>query len=376
MAHTLYPLGFLLLLLLDLVSARHVPRSCHPHSSRSSSNSSTHPLSGVIAVGSAPPAPATSTDGSSSSCFPSAGFQMPSSVPSSTGGWWCSPNTEYAFLGFSYEVTACQSASKLNSDFADIKNTFGSRYVRLYGACDRDGFYDDIVNAAWATGLGVHALIWFGFDGGNQWIARRDSLVSSLISNPKAKFVTRGVQFGSEPLFDNVLPHSQLAAEVTSLKSKLLGVGIPVTVSELAYGYQERGGAQDVLDAIDFINVHMLPFFTALATFGAAAWPLVQTDMNWFIQHGNGKKMYFDENGWPSVTSSGVQPNSILAQSSVANEEGYFSMLDSHCEDLKLGPQGGIGWFAHIYSDEQEPGYGIYDDAGKKKFPFKPRTSC
>lgn len=375
MTRTLCALGFLLLLSrLDLVFARHAPRSCYPHRSGSGSCAVA-----VAAVGSAPPAPApaTSTNASPSSCFPSAGFKMPSSVPSSTDGWWCSPNTEYAFLGFSYEVTACQSASKLNSDFADIKNTFGSRYVRLYGACDRNGFYDDIVNAAWNAGLGVHALIWFGFDGGDQWMTRRDSLVSSLTSNPKAKFVTRGVQFGSEPLFDNVLPHAQLASQVTSLKSKLSGVGIPVTVSELAYGYQERGGAQDVLNAIDFINIHMLPFFSALATFGSDAWPLVETDMNWFIQHGNGKKMYFDENGWPSVTSPGVQPNTILAQASVANEEGYFSMLDSHCEDLKsLGPQGGIGWFAHIYSDNQEPGYGIYNSAGTKKFPFKPRTSC
>ncbi|KAJ8597505.1 glycoside hydrolase [Rhizopogon salebrosus TDB-379] len=301
---------------------------------------------------------------------------MPSNVPSSTQSWWCPADTEYAFLGFSYEVTACQSASKLKADFADIKNTFGSRYVRLYGACDRDGFYDDIVDAAWAAGLGVHALIWFGFDGGNQWMTRRDSLVSSLVGNPKAKFVTRGVQFGSEPLFDNVLPHSELASQVISLKSKLSGVGIPVTVSELAYGYQERGGAQDVLDAIDFINAHMLPFFSALATTGAAAWPLVEIDLNWFIAHGNGKKIYLDENGWPSVTSPGVQPNSVLAQPSVANEANYFTMLDSHCEDFKQGPGGGVGWFAHIYSDDQEPGYGIYDTSGKKKFAFKPRTCC
>jgi hypothetical protein len=170
-------------------------------------------------------------------------------------------------------------------------------------------------------------------------MTRRDSLVSSLVGNPKAKFVTRGVQFGSEPLFDNVLPHSELASQVISLKSKLSGVGIPVTVSELAYGYQERGGAQDVLDAIDFINAHMLPFFSALATTGSAAWPLVEIDLNWFIAHGNGKKIYLDEvclkwsyrltlslmrptsqNGWPSVTSPGVQPNSVLAQPSVANE--------------------------------------------------------
>jgi len=162
-----------------------------------------------------------------------------------------------------------------------------------------------------------------------------------------------------------------------SLKSKLSGVGIPVTVSELAFGYQERGGAQDVLEAIDFINVHMLPFFSALASTGSAAWPLVEADMNWFIKQGNGKKIYFDENGWPSVTSPGVQPNSDLALASVASEEEYFTLLDSHCEDLKQqGPQGGVGWFAHIYSDNQEPGYGIYNTAGRKKFPFKPRTSC
>ena len=51
-------------------------------------------------------------------------------------------------------------------------------------------------------------------------------------------------------------------------------------------------------------------------------------------------------------------------------------MLDQHCEDFKGVPGGGVGWFAHIYSDEQEPGYGIYNSAGKKKFAFAPRTKC
>ena len=99
-------------------------------------------------------------------------------------------------------------------------------------------------------------------------MSRRDSLFVTLHSNPKAKFVTRVVQFGSEPLFDGVLPHDQLAAQVLAAKKNLSSLGIPVTVSELAYGYQERGGAQDVLDAIDFINIHMLPFFSQKASTG------------------------------------------------------------------------------------------------------------
>ncbi|KAF8200955.1 glycoside hydrolase superfamily [Pholiota molesta] len=280
--------------------------------------------------------------------------------------WWCDPATEYAFVGFSYEVTACQSAEQLVEEFRDIRYHFNSRYVRLYGACDREGFYDDIVNAAWENGLGVHALIWFGFNGDDLWIGRRDTLLANLHSNPRAKFVTRVLQFGSEPLYDNVLPHDQLAAQFIN----------PVTVSELAYGYQERGGAQDVLDAIDSINIHMLPFFSQNASTANQSWPLVLDDLDWFIAHGNGKKMYFDENGWPSVTSPSVQPNSPLAVSNVANEQAYYILLDQHCEDLKKVVGGGIGWFAHIYSDNQEPGYGIYDSSGKLKFPFHPRTFC
>jgi hypothetical protein len=103
------------------------------------------------------------------------------------------------------------------------------------------------------------------------------------------------------------------------------------------------------------------------------------------------------QNGWPSVTSEGVQPNSPNAVASVGSEhvstlhhqsdmstgenltlcyKAYFSLLDQHCNDLKNVVGGGVGWFAHIYSDDQEPGYGIYDSSGKLKFPFAPRTSC
>lgn len=40
-------------------------------------------------------------------CFPAVGFTMPFLIPPDLEGWWCDPSTEYAFLGFSYEVTAC-----------------------------------------------------------------------------------------------------------------------------------------------------------------------------------------------------------------------------------------------------------------------------
>ena len=108
----------------------------------------------------------------------------------------------------------------------------------------------------------------FGFSGSNQWKTRRDTLFATLHSNPKAPFVTRVVQFGVQPLFDQVLSPAQLTTQVIAAKQNLSDIGIPVTVSELAYGYQRNGGAQDVLDAIDSININMLPFFAARATTG------------------------------------------------------------------------------------------------------------
>ena len=46
-------------------------------------------------------------------CFPAIGFKMPGSIEdieraSRNSNWWCDYNTEYAFMGFSYEVTACK----------------------------------------------------------------------------------------------------------------------------------------------------------------------------------------------------------------------------------------------------------------------------
>ncbi|KAF9007459.1 glycoside hydrolase superfamily [Cyathus striatus] len=311
-----------------------------------------------------------------SECFPGVGFNMPSSPPGSLNNWWCNPNTEYAFMGFSYEVTSCQSKSQLIREFRDIRQRFDGRYVRIYGACDRSGFYNDVVDAAWGAGIGVHALIWFGFNGGNIWKTRRDVLFGVLHSNPRAKFVVRAVQFGSEPLFDWALGALELATQVKSAKASLSSLQIPVTVSEMAYGYQAVNGGMDVLESIDLIDAHMLPFFSKQASTAQNAWPIVQTDLDWFIRNGKGKKIYLSQNGWPSVTYSGVQPNSPNAVANVDNERDYYTLLDEHCSYFKTAPGGGIGWFAHIYSDYQEPGYGIYGNDGKVKFNFNPRTSC
>lgn len=41
-------------------------------------------------------------------CYPALGFEKPPVLPANNTEWWCDPTTEYAFVGFSYEVTACE----------------------------------------------------------------------------------------------------------------------------------------------------------------------------------------------------------------------------------------------------------------------------
>ncbi|KIY47143.1 glycoside hydrolase [Fistulina hepatica ATCC 64428] len=296
---------------------------------------------------------------------------MPEAIPDSLDNWWCSMTGEYAFVGFSYEVSACQSLEQLKSEFHNMRESFNARYVRLYGACDDNGFYDNVVEAAWDAGLGVHALVWFGFDNDDMWKTRRDSLFRTLHANEKAKFVTRAVQFGSEPLFDGVLSVDDLASQVAAAHENLSPLGIPVTISEMAYGFMENADAIPIFDAVDLVDAHMLPFFSQQASTGGAAWPIVMSDISYF--HAGGKKIYLTENGWPSETSDGVQPNSPDAVANVENEAAYFNLLDDSCPFFK---QNDIGWFAHIYSDNQEPGYGILDENGSPKFLFSPKTNC
>jgi hypothetical protein len=41
----------------------------------------------------------------------------------------------------------------------------------------------------------------------------------------------------------------------------------------------------------------------SLTVLAAKAWPLVKSDLQWFINHGHGKKMYMDEVSIRLITS-------------------------------------------------------------------------
>jgi hypothetical protein len=54
---------------------------------------------------------------------------------------------------------------------------------------------------------------------------------------------------------------------VTAAKKTLKPLGILVTVSEMVYGFTKDGGSKAVLEAIDVISLHELPYFSSESLF-------------------------------------------------------------------------------------------------------------
>ncbi|KAG8829394.1 hypothetical protein FRC17_006661 [Serendipita sp. 399] len=266
----------------------------------------------------------------------------------------------------------------MEADFGRMRSQFNSRYVRMYGWCDSDPKYlENMVNAAYKSGLGVYATIWFGFDGGDAWKGKRDQLVNLIKTNPIAPYVIRSLDVGSEPLYDWVLTPKDLANEINRIKGLLAPFGIKVSISEMRYGYSVQGDSQVVLDAQDIVHAHMLPFFDNSATTGQNALSSIVDSTKWFAQKtGSKKKIIYTQTGWPS-NAKVWKPNSPKAIASIDSSKAYADLLDGACEQLKgITPQGGVGWFWHIWEDGMLDGWGVLDWNSKAKFHFAPRTGC
>lgn len=323
-----------------------------------------------------------------SSCFPALDFTMPSEAPANTtsnvANWWCNTNDEVAWLGFSFDLSACPDSRQLTKSFTRMRTNFNARYVRMYGTCDTPGYTDQLIDSAWEAGIGIYPLIWFGYDGSDQWKTRRDDIVSAIQSNPKAPFVVRGVVVGSEPMYDNVLSPADLAEQIISVKTQLSpwtsqgDTGMQVTLSEMPYGYSIREDSDDVFQAVDVIHAHSLPFFAWTTVNASSSASLVKNDIDYMQKNGYGKKIIISQTGWPSNTDV-WKPNSQSVVASVSEEQAYYEMLDNMaCSTFvkNVYPKGGVAWFSHIYTDLTLPGWGILDSSYKLKFPFSPKTSC
>jgi exo-beta-1,3-glucanase (GH17 family) len=199
--------------------------------------------------------------------------------------------------------------------------------------------------------------------------SRAKRIAQAIISKPKNVLA---LAIGDEPLYDNDFNSPEnLANEINTVKGifKAAGIEIPISISDMAYGWQSSGQTSPespVAKAVDFFMVNNFPYFSNDATWGGSpdAFKSFTSDISFFEGIANGKPILVTQTGWPSNTKQ-FSPNSGAVQATVASEQAYWNLLDSHCSDFFKAKK--IGWMWRDWDDTIE-GWGVKGPNGDFKF--------
>ena len=88
----------------------------------------------------------------------------------------------------------------------------------------------------------------------------------------------------------------QLAQYILDMKNDFRNAGledIPVSISDMAYGWQQAGDTTAVANAVDFFMINNFPYFSFDATTGGSdvAWNDFLNDMNYYAGISEGKPL-------------------------------------------------------------------------------------
>ncbi|KAL5520469.1 hypothetical protein ACEPAG_9693 [Sanghuangporus baumii] len=286
----------------------------------------------------------------------------------------------YAFEGFVYALDNCPSYNDMVSDFTRMHSK-GARSVITFDLCG-DGtdatYYGDAIRAAGTAGINMIPLVWTLLDNGQSFddlgVRRINAVTQAVISNPDPVLA---VAMGDEPLYDwDFGSPENLANYIIKMKSDFANAGhpdIPVSISDMAYGWQSAGDTSSVADAVDFFMINNFPYFAWDAQGGGSttSWNDFTGDINYFESIANGKPLLVTQTGWPSNEDE-FTPNSKAIVVNLESEEGYWNLLDSHCEDFFKSKN--IGWMWRSW-DETIAGWGVTSD-GNDKWDFHARQTC
>ncbi|TDL26980.1 glycoside hydrolase [Rickenella mellea] len=288
----------------------------------------------------------------------------------------------YGFGGFVYALDNCPSSSQLVSDFSKMKAA-GARMAITFDFCgdgDDPDYYGEVIQAAGKAGIHIIPLAWtLYFEAGQTWsntaIPKIKAVTQAVIENPGPVLA---VAFGDEPLFDNDAGSpANLAKYILQMKSDFKNAGlsdIPISISDMAYGWQSAGDISAVAAAVDFFMINNFPYFNFNAQSGgsASSWSDFTADIAYFESIANGRPLLVTQTGWPSNQNL-WSPNSPNVVTSISSEEGFWNLLDDHCKDFFKAKK--IAWLWRGWDDTLD-GWGVLRTDGSKKWNFSAKQTC
>jgi len=274
----------------------------------------------------------------------------------------------------------CPSSSKMVSGFNQMKSK-GARTVITFDYCgsgDDASYYETVIKAAGEAGINIIPLAWTLYDSGQSFqgtsLPKIQAVTKAVIANPDPVLA---VALGDEPLYDNDAGSADnLAKYVLQMKSAFnnAGLSIPVSISELAYGWQISNDITKLVDAVDFFMINNFPYFAFDAQSGGSStsWSDFTGDISYYESIANGKPLLVTQTGWPSNEDL-WSPNSKKVVASVPSEEAYWKLLDGHCEDFFKAKN--IGWMWRSW-DDVIAGWGTLYSNGTAKWNFSAKQTC
>jgi len=286
----------------------------------------------------------------------------------------------YGWEGFVYDLEGCPSQSTMTTQFKSMLS-HGARVVMPTIYCDSkdtESYYASILAAASDAGINVMPCIWtLTFEGqtfNGTIVPRINAWVNAIIANPDPVLA---LALGDEPLYDwDFGSPDALATYITKLKSTFSShnLSIPISISDLAYGWQQAGDTSSVQNAVDFYMINNFPYFAQNAQSGgsASSWTNFESDMDYFRGIAKGKTLLVTQTGWPSNENL-YAPNSPDVVASIPSEKAYWNLLDGHCSDYFK--TNNVGWMWRAWDDDLD-GWGVKTLNQSDKWAWGAKSTC
>jgi exo-beta-1,3-glucanase (GH17 family) len=257
-----------------------------------------------------------------------------------------------SYAPFRGEQTPLQStaripADQIAQDLAQLAKI--SDCVRTYSI---ENGLDQVPALAAKAGLKVIQGIWLGSNR-----LKNSAQISTVVGLTKAyPDVITSVVVGNEVLLRGEMTASDLAATIRSVKSQ---VAVPVTYADV-WEFWLRN--RDIYDAVDFVTIHILPYwedFPIRAKYAAAHVDAIRMRMAMAFP---GKEILIGETGWPSVgrMRAGALPsrtNQARVVSEILNlakqEHFRVNLIEAYDQPWKRQLEGTAGGYWGLFDSVQ-----------------------
>jgi exo-beta-1,3-glucanase (GH17 family)/cellulose synthase/poly-beta-1,6-N-acetylglucosamine synthase-like glycosyltransferase len=240
------------------------------------------------------------------------------------------------------------SDDDIDRDMATLAGQTAS--VRIYGVSDG---LDRIVISAGRHGIDVNLGAWLSPDQ-----AKNKEEVAHAISLARANPNVKRLIVGNESLLREDVTISQMIEYIDTTKKQ---IGIPVSTAEPWHIWLKY---PQLADSVDFITVHILPYWEGIPQEGALGYLMYRYRQ--LAAAFPNKHIYIGEVGWPSEGQwvKGAEPSLINESSFIrdflniaSTERLDYSIVESFDAPWKRNIEGTVG--AH---------WGLWDASRKPKF--------